>query len=207
MRKLLTGILLLGLSAAVFAQTTVPTRFISGTPAKAAEVNANFQALATAIDNLALRINRLEGVVSAADLAGTYALAGLHVSTAAYATSFETSHDNTNGTVVLNPDKTFTLSVTNSGSTTRTAFNLAAPTPGGDRAVTNLGTTISPSPKTESGAGTWDLSGDKLILTFPGPNPDLLTFTMSAGASMFVSSNDEGSIHRLALLIRLQRAP
>ena len=35
------------------AQTTVPNTFLPDTPARAAEINANFQALATAIDGVA----------------------------------------------------------------------------------------------------------------------------------------------------------
>jgi Phage Tail Collar Domain/Collagen triple helix repeat (20 copies) len=45
--------LMLTLSGVASAQTTVPNIFIPGTPAKAADVNADFQALATAIDKVA----------------------------------------------------------------------------------------------------------------------------------------------------------
>ena len=45
--------LVLALSGVASAQTTVPNTFTPGTPAKAAEVNADFQALATAIDKVA----------------------------------------------------------------------------------------------------------------------------------------------------------
>jgi hypothetical protein len=41
---------LLLFAASCVAQTTVPNTFVAGTPAKAADVNANFSALATAID-------------------------------------------------------------------------------------------------------------------------------------------------------------
>jgi hypothetical protein len=49
---------LLALSGGALAQTTVPNTFAAGTPAKAAAVNANFQALATAIDKVASSATR-----------------------------------------------------------------------------------------------------------------------------------------------------
>ena len=50
MSKHLPSLLLLVLSSAASAQTQVPNEFQSGTPARAAEVNANFDALEAAID-------------------------------------------------------------------------------------------------------------------------------------------------------------
>lgn len=75
MRYSYIGFLLLLLSSAVFAETTVPYTFVSGTAAKASEVNANFAALVTAINNLETRVTTLEASVApvtAASLAGTY---------------------------------------------------------------------------------------------------------------------------------------
>lgn len=43
---------LTALAGFAWGQTTVPNTFTAGTPARAAEVNANFQALASAIDGL-----------------------------------------------------------------------------------------------------------------------------------------------------------
>jgi len=56
------------------AQVTVPNTFVAGAAARAADVNANFQALATAINGLAARVAKTEGQVVMADLVGTYAL-------------------------------------------------------------------------------------------------------------------------------------
>ena len=53
MRRSISLLALLALSDGALAQTTVPNTFAAGTPAKAAAVNANFQALATAIDKVA----------------------------------------------------------------------------------------------------------------------------------------------------------
>jgi hypothetical protein len=66
---------------AALAQTTVPHTFTSGTPARATEVNANFQALATAIDTLAARLDKLEGgpVTEADIVGGTYKASNLQI--------------------------------------------------------------------------------------------------------------------------------
>ena len=56
MRNTIAGLLLVAFSSSVLAQTTVPHTLISGTAAKASDVNENFQALATAIDNLSAKI-------------------------------------------------------------------------------------------------------------------------------------------------------
>lgn len=58
------------------AQVTVPFTFAAGTPASADEVNANFQALVTAINSLGTRVSKLEGLITAADLVGTYTVSG-----------------------------------------------------------------------------------------------------------------------------------
>lgn len=60
-----------------WAQTTVPHTFAAGSPAKAGEVNANFQTLAAAINSLAARLDKAEGRLTAADIVGTYRFQGL----------------------------------------------------------------------------------------------------------------------------------
>jgi hypothetical protein len=55
-RSSISLLALLALSGGALAQTTVPNTFAAGTPAKAAAVNANFQALATAIDKVAASV-------------------------------------------------------------------------------------------------------------------------------------------------------
>ena len=61
-------------SVGVSAQVSVPNTFAAGTPARAADVNANFQALVTAINAIGTRVAKLEGQITAADLVGTYTL-------------------------------------------------------------------------------------------------------------------------------------
>lgn len=53
MRHTIAGFLISVCSTAAFAQVTVPHEFAAGSAARASEVNANFQALATAINALA----------------------------------------------------------------------------------------------------------------------------------------------------------
>ena len=65
---------LLGFCAAVPAQVTVPNTFAAGAPAKAADVNANFQALVNGINALGSRVSKLEGQIVASDLVGTYSV-------------------------------------------------------------------------------------------------------------------------------------
>lgn len=59
MNKQLTALFLFAFSATAFAQTQVPNQFQSGTPARAAEVNANFDALEAAIDANATAITQI----------------------------------------------------------------------------------------------------------------------------------------------------
>lgn len=74
MRKSIVGILLSLASGWALSQVTLPYTFTPGTSAKAAEVNADLQALATAVNNLNARVQKLEGTIVATDLVGTYAV-------------------------------------------------------------------------------------------------------------------------------------
>ncbi|WP_157263480.1 hypothetical protein [Azohydromonas aeria] len=74
MRKPLVALSLSLAASWAAAQVTLPYTFKPGMPAKAAEINADLQALATAINGLNARVQKLEGTITAADLAGTYAV-------------------------------------------------------------------------------------------------------------------------------------
>jgi hypothetical protein len=209
MRNLLTGILLLGLSAAVFAGTTVPYIFAPTTTAKAAEVNADFQALATVIDSLSSRISRLEGTITAADMAGTYAAASLLVNSFAASSGpldvphvkWKIQHENDNGTFTLNPDATFVFSSTTDNSSLQTDYQIS--NTGSGNFVSSENTVNVTSPQSYStGGGTWNLSGNKLTLAFTGGAAFL--FTMAAGPSLFVSSQSTVDDHQLILLMRVK---
>lgn len=74
MRNSVLSCLLAGACTFVSAQVTLPNTFTAGSPARAAEVNANFQALTTALNGLTTRVAKLEGQITANDLVGTYAV-------------------------------------------------------------------------------------------------------------------------------------
>lgn len=74
MRTSIAALTFVTLSAAASAQVTVPNTFAAGAPARAADVNANFQALVTGINALSSRVSKLEGQITSSDLVGTYAV-------------------------------------------------------------------------------------------------------------------------------------
>jgi len=73
-RNSIAALSLFTFCAIASAATAVPYTFTSGTAAKSTEVNANFQALATAINTLSTRVDALDGTtqITDADLVGTY---------------------------------------------------------------------------------------------------------------------------------------
>lgn len=64
------------LALGAHAQVNVPNTFTSGSPASAAQVNANFHALASAINSIDSRLKSIEGsqALSLQELVGTYNL-------------------------------------------------------------------------------------------------------------------------------------
>lgn len=74
MRTFIAPLSLVALCTAASAQVTVPNTFAAGAPARAADVNANFQALVTGINALGSRVSKLEGQITSTDLVGTYAI-------------------------------------------------------------------------------------------------------------------------------------
>lgn len=116
----LAALTLVAFSALSLAATTVPHTFTAGAPARAAEVNANFQALVTAIDTLSARVDKLDGTtpLTMADLAGTYAI---HAITTELKTDVATSSPavaaySTVGTLTFNANGTGTTAVTDNGT-------------------------------------------------------------------------------------------
>ncbi|MDB5870890.1 MAG: hypothetical protein JWQ07_332 [Ramlibacter sp.] len=74
MRNTLVAFLVAVAAPCVFADASVPYTFSAGSPAKAADVNANFTALVNAINAVGARVSKLEGQITQADLAGTYSI-------------------------------------------------------------------------------------------------------------------------------------
>lgn len=79
-RILAAAVLAMGLQA--HAGVSIPNTFSSGTAASASQVNANFTALATAIDSVSARVSKLENSqnINIGDLLGSYNLMILQTS-------------------------------------------------------------------------------------------------------------------------------
>jgi hypothetical protein len=169
------------------AQTTVPHIFTPGTPARAAEVNANFQALATAIDNVIARVNKLEGgAVTEADVVGNYRLSFLQVGISQVAVGIgETEAISYDGTFTFAADHTFTSTFIGRVNDGR-------------------------GPHTDDGtiAGTWNLANNNVTFTISGQAP--MVFHCAAGCRVLFGTiwgsssgpGDDGN-NNLAILGRV----
>jgi hypothetical protein len=169
------------------AQTTVPHIFTAGTPARAADVNANFQALAAAIDALAARANKLEGgAVTEADVVGTYRLSFLQIGidheAAGIGATEAISYD---GTWTFAADHTFTSTF-----------------------IGRRNDSTGPSPDDGTIAGTWSLADNNLTGTITGQTP--MVFHCASGCRVIFGTTwgsssgpgDEG-YNNLAILARV----
>ena len=168
--------------SAALAQVTVPNTFAAGAPARAADVNANFQALVTAINSLGTRVSKLEGQIASSDLVGTYAinrfqseLGGVPSQRVAMYTSEGTANFAADGTCTL-------LGTTERGH----QLNL----PGGALSAFN-------GAQTGSLPCTWTFSGGK-ITAIGG------TFSVVAGGRLLIrtSANPADGTNVLVLLTR-----
>lgn len=158
MRTLFFVTIFSALSSATLAQTTVPHTFSAGTAAKASEVNANFQSLATSIDSLQARLDIIEGKASAftvSALSGTYKLLNIYSGAPASSNSAIVNSSTQNGTLILNPDSTFSLATSETNS--RTTLNLSSGT-----------SSNTVSSNTETLSGTWSVSGKTVTLNVAG---------------------------------------
>ena len=181
MRYLIAGLILsIAVNTTVAAQTTLPFTFAPGTVAKASEVNANFQALLTAI-------NRLEGQISAADIPGTYALAsmGFYIDSTPQSgmmtNNARVEQISTNATATFNANGTFILTQeTTNGSALALDF-----LKNGSNVVTAQAVTQSAAPP-PTGSGTWSLSGRTLTVTTSNGGG---TFTAAVGGRLFIGIN------------------
>lgn len=153
--------LLCVLGGNALAQTTVPHTFAPGTAARAAEVNANFQALAIAIDSLAARVDKLEGgSVSDADVVGDYSVSNLQIGLAEVAAGIgPVEAISYEGTATFAADHTFTFTFTGKEND-------------------------DDGPDAEEGTvtGTWSLADNDLTFLVPGSNTNILH--CAAGCSL-----------------------
>jgi hypothetical protein len=165
------------IAATAHAQTTVPFAFSAGAAAKASEVNGNFQALLTGINDLNTRVGRLESAtLAAADVAGSYRVFGLQ-------TGVQPSGPGLVETITYVGTVTVAANGTYTGSLTENAHDLSwSNTASG---VVTSRTSRSP---TDTLGGTFALSGTRLTLnTFGGTGP--FEFYGAAGARILVGAS------------------
>jgi hypothetical protein len=181
MIRYLAALWLAILSTGALAQSvTVPNTFAAGQPAKAADVNANFQALVTAINALETRVSKLEGQFTSTDLQGAiYAIQWIQVGFGPYPSTWQ---DGYTGTVTLNADGSASLTDT-------------------DTDYSDVGGTQAKNVTTGSLSGTWTLSGQ--TLTFTGSNGGTITSTCISGGRLCIATllgDKSGAVSLLALL-------
>jgi hypothetical protein len=186
----IVGLMLLcAAGGTALAQTTVPHTFTSGTQARASEVNANFQALATAIDNLSARVGKLEGGTTDADVVGTYSWRALQIGV-----GWEVAPRPADieaivyaGTFTLAADHTFTASF-----------------------IGRSNDAFGPSPDDGALTGTWSLTDNLLTLLVPEQEaPAALPFACTPGCGVAVAvhydsasgAGDDG-LNNLMMLIK-----
>jgi hypothetical protein len=162
------------------AQVTVPNTFTSGTPAKASEVNANFQALATAINSLSDRVAKVEGTITAADVIGTYQFENLQIGIDA--PSGETEVIAYHGPFTFNANGTFTSTFTGA-----------------------LYSKTGPEPDDGTITGNWTFANGKVTFTVTGDTSSSTLYAVNGGDLLLgaVSGNEPGYGHgNVVILIR-----
>lgn len=118
-RLITAGTLLFCASYVAAAPVTVPFTFTAGTAAKASEVNANFTALANAINQLSSRVSQLESgkySLTESNFIGTYTMHGLitMLPNPTYVAKYIESRV-VSGTMTINADHTYSVSESESG--------------------------------------------------------------------------------------------
>jgi hypothetical protein len=151
MRTLLFAAALLAITNTTLAQTAVPYSFAAGTPAKAGEVNANFQALVSAINDLSTRVSKLDGPLTMAALAGTYHFQGLQT---------ELNGGTANQVRVYTYDGTLTLNANGTGNASVTQTGGQISISGSAQSLSVVRTVFQDPP--EGNSFSWSLSGNTI---------------------------------------------
>lgn len=170
-------------SARAADYVTIPNVFTAGTAAKASEVNANFDALAAAVNSLSATVDKLNvtvGTLGALTGIGTDTVPGTYYYYASEIQVGNTGVENAlvTGILVLNDDRTVTVSVT------RRSYTMYVPCPGtydnaSDGSTNNI-KYFTDSQNYSGTAGTWALNGSKLTLTLDTDTVELSAATMNA---------------------------
>lgn len=183
MHRALTALCAFLLSGGVLAQTTVPHTFTAGAPARASEVNANFAALATAIDAVIARVAALESpTLTMAAVAGTYRFASLELGISAFAGTnaqgyLQVSPVRSSGTITLTASGAATLTLTSESTHGRLDYSPApnhvhAQVPSGTTAGAAsgslVGITFTRETDPHTVPGTWTVTGGEVVITFTG---------------------------------------
>lgn len=188
MRHLLVSVLLFAIAGAALAQKG------GNQPARAADV----EALNAALTELATRVSRLEGDVTPATAAGTYALVGLEVEVGRGCVGCNptiTHHGTQDGMMVLNSDMTFTIS----GNTRAANIRLDLLDPGTGNIRLAGTTTLGGGPF--QATGIWSISGKVITLNPAGEGQQTL---LVAAPNLLVSAmrSDDGMDHSMLLAVR-----
>lgn len=202
--------------SAVWAATTVPFPiFVAGHAAKASEVNANFEALASAIDAqaaintaqaaeiaaLTSRVTKLDtpSAVTAADLVGTYAVHGLgfQVSRLAALSVDPIGYppDGTTDPEIFSHQGTLQLLSNGTGTANMSLSSTTTVMPNPTRNEFVVSPVVTPSNLTSF---TWTLTNGQLLISG-------LSFTIATGGRLLIQELFEvqkWGNHRLMVLVR-----
>jgi len=174
MRKGIAAVVLILFAVAAHAQVNVPHTFNSGAAARASEVNANFHALANAINHLSARMDRVDGGGAGnASLSGTYRIFGFQTGLLADKAPGTVETITYSGTLSFAPDGMY------SGSLDEFAHDLYIGNPGKMEARTT---------KNEPLKGRYAISQNSKLTLAEFGGPDGIDFYGAAGAHIFVAT-------------------
>lgn len=177
-------------SGALASEVTGYTDATANTPATAADINANFNALITAINDNNTRITALESAIGNGATDGTYTFIELAVELAADSGTgltqaySEISTFSSSGTFTLVDDGTFSGTINENRSTLEHATD-------GDCGVEGCRDTFNPNFGTQASeplSGTWTEDASTVTLTI-GPG-DIVVLN-KAGPKLLVFSNKD----------------
>ena len=207
--KSIVRLIALALFSTLALAASVPYTFSAGAPAVAAEVNANFSALANAITALEAKVAALEsgGTLTAADVAGTYRRISMSSKTVGgdnTSLEFGSASGVTEADVVISPGGTFTIS----GTAKQAEFNAKTTqcnTPSPNNATSSSGPSTTGATGTHfhlytyaactsggfvstnladdpfSNGGTWAITGPDSITLTPTGQAAITVYISKAG--------------------------